>query len=87
MTNLHLGNRRAFPAGLDSTQGEAASLAVAAAACFPDSLCVGTDVLLDGRGRAYIGEVNAFGDLLPGLMHQGDDAYTAIARAYLARMA
>lgn len=87
MTNLHLGNRRAFPSGLESAQGEAASLAVAAAACFPDSLGVGTDVLLDGRGRAYIGEVNAFGDLLPGLMHQGDDAYTAIARAYLARMA
>ncbi|MCB1633732.1 MAG: STM4014 family protein [Xanthomonadales bacterium] len=87
MTNLHLGNRRAFPSGLEDARAEANHLAVAAAACFPDSLYVGVDVLLDARGRAYIGEVNAYGDLLPGLMHQGEDAYTAIARAYLARSA
>ncbi len=87
MTNLHLGNRRAFPSGLEDARVEATRLAVAAAACFPDSLCVGVDVLLDARGRTYIGEVNAFGDLLPGLIHQGEDAYTAIARAYLARRA
>ncbi|WP_203607678.1 STM4014 family protein [Streptomyces sp. SID11385] len=75
LTNLHLGGRRgdleaarnAFDAaGL----GWAAALEVCerAAACFPGTLCVGVD-LLPARdwSRVAVGEVNAFGDLLPGL--------------------
>jgi len=56
-------------------------LAEQAAACFPDSLYAGVDILLDTRQRALVGEINAFGDLLPRLTHGGDSAYTAIAKA------
>jgi glutathione synthase/RimK-type ligase-like ATP-grasp enzyme len=83
MTNLHLGNRRADPTGLEVPLAAAARLAEKAAACFPNSLYAGVDVLLDRRGKAYIGEINAFGDLLPGLSDGGEDTYTAIANAYL----
>ena len=83
MTNLHLGNRRGDSNGLDAPLKAAFRLAEQAAACFPNSLYAGVDVLLDQKGRAYIGEINAFGDLLPGLIHRGEDAYQAIARAYL----
>ena len=47
MTNLHLGNRRANPAGLEAPLAAAARLAEKAAACFPNSLYAGVDVLLD----------------------------------------
>lgn len=85
MTNLHLGNRRADPTQLAPELSAAARLAVQAASCFPGSLYAGVDVLLDGHGRPYIGEINAFGDLLPGLSDRGEDTYSAIAQAYLAR--
>ena len=43
------------------------------------------DVMLslrtEGERRAFVGEINAFGDLLPQLLHRGESAYTAIARA------
>jgi glutathione synthase/RimK-type ligase-like ATP-grasp enzyme len=90
VTNLHLGNRRG-----DITQliervtprrfNEALQLAENAAECFPDCLYAGVDVLLDARGRPFIGEINAFGDLLPRLIHRADSTYTAIARAFLAQ--
>ncbi len=79
MTNLHLGNRRGDEALLDRLD-EALRLAERAAACFPNSLYAGVDVLLDTSGRPLIGEINAFGDLLPRLTHRGESAYTAIAR-------
>ncbi|MDH6675846.1 glutathione synthase/RimK-type ligase-like ATP-grasp enzyme [Rhodococcus sp. LBL1] len=75
MTNLHLGGQRgdleAVRAAFDSAgYGWESALAVAesAAARFPRTLCVGVDLLpaADWRG-AVVGEVNAFGDLLPGL--------------------
>lgn len=86
MTNLHLGNRRADPKLLAPELSAAAQLAVQAAACFPGSLYAGVDVLLDGNGRPYIGEINAFGDLLPDLSDRGEDTYSAIAQAYLASL-
>jgi hypothetical protein len=86
MTNLHLGNRRGEEAELRDHLGpdplEAAfRLAEGAAACFPDSLYAGVDILLDAQHHALVGEINAFGDLLPRLFHRGDSAYTAIAKA------
>jgi glutathione synthase/RimK-type ligase-like ATP-grasp enzyme len=75
LTNLHLGGRRG---DLEAARGafEAAGLGWGraldvferAAACFPGTLCVGVD-LLPARdwSRVAVGEVNAFGDLLPGL--------------------
>ncbi len=86
MTNLHLGNQRGIDAVLCESIGDeklqsAFRLAEQAAAGFPDSLYAGVDVLLDSRQRAWIGEINAFGDLLPRLVHRGESAYTAIANA------
>ncbi|HWI58137.1 MAG TPA: STM4014 family protein [Bacillota bacterium] len=86
MTNLHLGNQRGDAAALCDLIGpaklEAAfQLAEKAAACFPDSLYAGVDILLDSRHRPLVGEINAFGDLLPRLVHRGDSAYCAIAKA------
>jgi hypothetical protein len=86
MTNLHLGNQRGDETALRDLIGvpkldAAFRLAEQAAACFPDSLYAGVDVLIDSRHRALIGEINAFGDLLPRLTHRGESAYAAIAKA------
>lgn len=79
MTNLHLGGARgdlhaaraaAETATAGGGRGWAAALDICeqAAACFPGTLCVGVDLLPStGWRRFAIGEVNAFGDLLPGL--------------------
>ena len=90
MTNLHLGNKRADPQQVEKALGtgklsQAFHLAVQAARCFPNSLYAGVDVLLDSRGRSFIGEINAFGDLLPRLTHRGESAYAAIARTCYAQ--
>lgn len=88
MTNLHLGGSRgdldAVRAAAGARWAEAIAICERAAACFPDTLCVGVD-LLPGLGwrRFTVGEVNAFGDLLPGLTGlpgtpaEGLDTYTA----------
>lgn len=83
MTNLHLGNNRSDPELFhrtfgDGTLQECFTLAENAAACFPDSLYAGVDILADTKGNPYIGEINAFGDLLPGLCHCGESCYEAI---------
>ncbi len=45
--------------------------------CFPLSLYAGLDVLVESNFRtARISEVNAFGDLLPRVLHEGRDTYT-----------
>jgi hypothetical protein len=92
MTNLHLGNQRGDETTLREAIGDvglasAFRLAERAAACFPDSLYAGVDVLLDSSHRAWVGEINAFGDLLPRLLHRGESAYTAIAHACHSRCA
>jgi hypothetical protein len=84
ITNLHLGNRRGQEEALRQALGgdlweKALRLAEQAAACFPRCLYAGVDILLDVRGQAWVGEINAFGDLLPGLVHEGESAYQAIA--------
>ncbi|MFF8958496.1 STM4014 family protein [Streptomyces sp. NPDC014894] len=91
MTNLHLGGARgdlARAAAAVETAGgswaEVLRLGERAAARFPGSPRVGVD-LLPGTGwrRFAVGEVNAFGDLLPGLTGlpgggaEGQDAYAA----------
>ncbi|WP_193317811.1 MULTISPECIES: STM4014 family protein [Streptomyces] len=72
LTNLHLGGARGELAAVRERAGErwAEALAVCerAAARFPGTLCVGVDLLpAAGWRRFLVGEVNAFGDLLPGL--------------------
>ncbi|MEU8900664.1 STM4014 family protein [Nocardia sp. NPDC048505] len=72
MTNLHLGGARGDFAAARAVLGEhwAQALAICeqAAACFPGFSRVGVDLLpAPGWRRFAVGEVNAFGDLLPGL--------------------
>ena len=85
MTNLHLGNRRGQPDEIAEFLPAALELAERAAACFPGCLYAGVDILLDLKGRPLIGEINAFGDLLPNLEHQGESAYAAIIRQQVSR--
>lgn len=89
MTNLHLGNARGDLPGVRAAAGEerwadAMRTCEAAAACFPGSLHVGVDLMF-GRGyRTHaVAEVNAFGDLLPGLLAAGRDTYAAELDALL----
>ncbi|MFD5315259.1 STM4014 family protein [Streptomyces sp. NPDC127098] len=72
LTNLHLGGARGDLAAAMAAAGdrwaEALEICERAAACFPGTLCVGVDLLpAIGWRRFAVGEVNAFGDLLPGL--------------------
>ncbi|SCF56485.1 STM4014 family protein [Streptomyces sp. Ncost-T10-10d] len=99
MTNLHLGGERGslddVRAAVEAAGGSwAGALAVCerAAACFPDTLCVGVDLLpATGWRRFAVGEVNAFGDLLPRLTGlagsgaEGLDTYAAQVAAVLNR--
>ncbi|MCB9764814.1 MAG: STM4014 family protein [Alphaproteobacteria bacterium] len=90
LTNLHLGNARGDLPALRAAMGEdawsrAMAACAAAAACFPRSLAVGVDLLVESDlERARVIEVNAFGDLLPGLLHEGEDPQEAQVRALLA---
>ncbi|MER6347357.1 STM4014 family protein [Streptomyces sp. NPDC001532] len=75
LTNLHLGGARGdLDAARQAVEAAGARWAdlldvcERAAACFPRTLCVGVDLLpAVGWRRAAVGEVNAFGDLLPRL--------------------
>ncbi|WNI14114.1 STM4014 family protein [Actinacidiphila sp. ITFR-21] len=72
LTNLHLGGARGdLAAAVEAAGGrwaDALRMCERAAACFPGTLCVGVDLLpAIGWQRFAVGEVNAFGDLLPRL--------------------
>ncbi len=72
MTNLHLGGARGESSAVRAAAGDAwpalLATAEAAAGCFPRSPMVGVDLLpVSQWHRALVGEVNAFGDLLPNL--------------------
>ncbi|MEU6237537.1 STM4014 family protein [Kitasatospora sp. NPDC047058] len=88
MTNLHLGGARGSLELAREAAGPAwpglLETAERAAACFPNSPMVGVDLLpTTGWRRALVGEVNAFGDLLPNLTGlpggpaEGLDTYAA----------
>lgn len=97
LTNLHLGGRRGdLRAARQAVEAAGADwsdvlgVCERAAACFPRTLCVGVDLLpaVGWRGAA-VGEVNAFGDLLPRLTGlpgsgaEGLDTYAAQVAAVL----
>lgn len=90
LTNLHLLNDRAEGELLrekmpQETWEAAMSDCEKAMRYFSNSLCGGVDLLFTpGFRRHAILEVNAWGDLLPGALHQGEDTYTAQIRAILA---
>src|SRR4029077_1359837 len=83
MTNLHLKNRRGdvgtLRAKMESPDWEAAlHTCRRASAAFPDCLYTGVDLLIaPGCRRHAVLEVNAFGDLLPGVTCRGRDTYAA----------
>jgi glutathione synthase/RimK-type ligase-like ATP-grasp enzyme len=89
LTNLHLGNARGDLAELRAAAGGAAWEAAMrtcrrVAACFPGSLHVGVDLMfLTGWRRHAVAEVNAFGDLLPGVLAAGRDTYAEQVHALL----
>jgi hypothetical protein len=87
MTNLHLLNRRGdletllnrMPPGQWEAVRETCERA---ARQFPGSLTAGIDLLIaPGFRRHAVAEVNAFGDLLPGILHEGLDTYEAQVEA------
>jgi len=89
MTNLHLLNDRgdveSVLARLDPEHWDAARRTCAQAmACFPNSMYAGIDLLItpDYRHHAVL-EINAFGDLLPGVLYQGRDTYETEIMAML----
>jgi hypothetical protein len=83
MTNLHLGNRRGDSAAVRDRMGPPVWAAVEetcrqTASQFSGSLHLGIDLLLTpGFRRHAVLEVNAFGDLLPGILADGLDTYSA----------
>lgn len=83
ITNLHLGNRRGDLDRLLAKLGEEATWQLEdtcrrVARQFPRSMQMGLDVLfVPGMRRHYVLEVNAFGDLLPRVLHDGQDTYEA----------
>lgn len=83
MTNLHLGNARGDLARVRATAGprlweQALRTCEQVARCFPRSLHVGVDLMIHSRwGGHAVAEVNAFGDLLPGVLADGRDTYDA----------
>ncbi|MBR8742302.1 hypothetical protein DSY14_11285, partial [Nocardiopsis sp. MG754419] len=77
LTNLHLGNARGDVDALRASMGprawrEALDTAEAAAGVFGSTLHAGVDLLVSpGWRRFTVCEVNAFGDLLPRVLHEG----------------
>ena len=57
-----------------------------AAGLFPNSLYCGVDLMIlpDWQQHAVL-EINAFGDLLPGILWNGMDTYTSEVKAILRR--
>ena len=83
ITNLHLGNARGNLADIIAYIGRAnfeaaKKVAEQVASCFPDCLYMGVDVLISSNLKHIkVLEVNAFGDLLPNLVDEGESVYEA----------
>lgn len=91
MTNLHLGNERGdteefiTKVGADNWE-KMQQTCEAAAALFPNTLYCGVDLLIAPNFQHHaILEINAFGDLLPGIIYKGLDTYTSEVQAMLNR--
>ena len=83
ITNLHLLNPRGDLAAVQAQLGAefwqtVRQQAEAASACFERSLYAGVDLLIaNSLQHCLVGEVNAFGDLLPNVLVDGRDSYEA----------
>lgn len=93
ITNLHLGNARGDLAAVQDRLGRdgwarAQQVSEQAAACFPDTWTVGVDLMISPQWNDFaVAEVNAFGDLLPGVVVDGRGTYQWQAAAYADRWA
>ena len=83
ITNLHLGNRRGDVAEAREHAGAdrwtaALRAAEQAALLFPGARYAGVDLVIASSLRRHaVLEINAFGDLLPGVLDGGKDTYAA----------
>ena len=91
ITNLHLGNARGDVAEVRALMNpdrweEAMEVCRSAAAAFPSCRYVAVDLMVGSGFRSFaVAEVNAFGDLLPGIIDErGDDTYAAVLRSLTA---
>lgn len=88
-TNLHLLNTRGDVEAIrsripDAVWQRAVQSCERTITCFPGSFYAGIDLLITTGYRHHaILEINAFGDLLPGVLHNGLDTYSAELRAWL----
>lgn len=88
ITNLHLGNQRGNPEEVRAQLGEfkwaeAMKTAEAAAACFPGCHYLAVDLMVDSSLRRFVvAEVNAFGDLIPGVLWKGMTPWEAELHAW-----
>jgi glutathione synthase/RimK-type ligase-like ATP-grasp enzyme len=93
LTNLHLGNQRGNARELQDKLGQSKyqqllTTAEQAVKAIPGAFYAGVDLVIPaGFGIPKVLEVNAFGDLLPNLLHQGEDTYTAELNTLLAKTA
>ena len=90
MLGLQLGARRGDPLALRAWLGRAGwarlqNTARAVAAAFPACLYLGIDLLISPDRQPWVLEVNAFGDLLPGVRWRGQDTYSAELRCWSRR--
>lgn len=91
ITNLHLGNERGDLNAVRMQLGEskwAAVLGTAemAAACFPRCHYLAVDLMVDTALRRFVvAEVNAFGDLLPGILWDGMTTWEAELQSWMTR--
>lgn len=87
ITNLHLDAERAdadeVMAEVGISPGPAWAACEAAARAFPAARCVGIDLGIDVRGRPFVIEVNAWGDHLRRVEHEGEDTVQAQIRAVM----
>jgi hypothetical protein len=82
ITNLHLGGRRGcmpdFRALCGSGWDRALETCERVGSLYPGCLQVGVDLMVSSEFDGHaVAEVNAFGDLLPGLLVEGLDTYAA----------
>lgn len=89
ITNLHLGNKRGNLEQIRQALGaevwkSICAIAEDAVAAIDGAFYAGVDVLVrSNQHDVFVLEVNAFGDLLPKLLHEGENCYEAIIEAAL----
>ncbi|HEX2909502.1 MAG TPA: STM4014 family protein [Chloroflexia bacterium] len=91
LTNLHLSSDRAglealLPRLKPGVWADARQSCVEVMGMFPTSFYAGIDLMITSDYRQHaVAEINAFGDLLYGTLHRGQDTYTAEISTFVNR--